>query len=213
MANNIIDNYKRNGFIVIGLIIFLLYLANTCENSEDEKNNALENTTENESTSGFSKDDILVEIEVLENRPFKKEYASKEEIIIEVAYFKFLGGKIYSNDTSKNLAVKKLTLDLKKKLVKLQKKTFPVLRDSWLKISKEKLWENNIEVVRNSSTSIMFVGGTFANNMNIKTFHEGIYELLMKLRFKRISYKWVDLDVEYTYYKLTSLDDGQLDSN
>lgn len=213
MDNNVMNNDKRNGFIVIGLIILLIYLANKCVNSDDEENKTLENSNENHSTLVFSKDDVLAEIEALENKPFIKEYTSKEEIIIEVAYFKFLGSKIISNDSNTNLEVKKLNLDLKKKLVKLQKKTFPILRDSWLKISKEKLWENNIKVVRISSTSIMFVGGTFANNMNIKNFQAGIIELLMNLRFKRISYKWVDLDVEYTYYKLPSLEDGQLDSN
>lgn len=77
----------------------------------------------------------------------------------------------------------------------------PKLRKRYIKTLGDKLWEDDIKVKGNGKT-ITFIGGVFAANRNIKDFEDKIEDTLKKLGFKRVIYKWVDADVEYTYYDL-----------
>ena len=56
--------------------------------------------------------------------------------------------------------------------------------------------------VKSSGTTIWFIGAVFARNANIQEFHDDQANKLRTLGFKRACYKWVDANVEYTYYDL-----------
>lgn len=88
---------------------------------------------------------------------------------------------------------------------KMAKKTIsiqmPNYRKKYVKLAADKLWENDIKV-KGSGTQIWFIGSLFAANKNIKDFHQGIVSTLHDYGFKRACYKWVDADVEYTYYDI-----------
>lgn len=80
-------------------------------------------------------------------------------------------------------------------------RALPGIRKAFVKITKDGLWENDINVYdADGGKTIWFVGGTFAANRNIKLFHEKIEKTLKQLGFKRACYKWIEHSKEYTYY-------------
>lgn len=92
---------------------------------------------------------------------------------------------------------------------KMQKREFPKLRSSYIAVSKKLLWEHNIDV-SGSGTSITYTAGLFANNANIKAYHEELRSILYDLRFQRVNYKWYKYDDEYTYYTMHAPKDDAL---
>jgi hypothetical protein len=102
--------------------------------------------------------------------------------------------------------------DFERKVIRIQRRSFPELRDAYGPAARRELWENDIEARTFGSgfRTIEFVGGLFAANRNIKDFQQGIRETLYKLRFKQSRYKWYDGADEYSYYDMESPDDGEL---
>lgn len=88
----------------------------------------------------------------------------------------------------------------------MQAKAYPALRAAWAKTANTVMWENNIEVEAQgrAATSVLFTGGTFANNKNIATVQESISEQVKQLRFKRVKYRWYKHDDEAQYYDIDS---------
>lgn len=81
------------------------------------------------------------------------------------------------------------------------KKRLPQYRKYYVKTASQILWKHDMKV-RSSGTTIWFIGAVFARNANIEEFHNDQAEKLRTLGFKKACYKWVDADVEYTYYNL-----------
>lgn len=108
--------------------------------------------------------------------------------------------------------LKKLAQTLRKKVVALQKKEFPLLRKEYANLLGNVLWENDVEVqVKGSrNTTLEFTGGMFAANRNIKESQEALHEQLKMFRFKRTEYKWMEYADEYTYYDISSSPDDAL---
>lgn len=115
-------------------------------------------------------------------------------------------------DSDPNPEVQKLGKQLKKKVVALQVKEFPILRREYAKFVRSVLWEHDCDVNLggNRNTTIEFVAVAFAANKNIKDSYETLYEQMKMFRFKRVQYKWSKYDDEYTYYTMKTPDDGQL---
>ena len=80
-------------------------------------------------------------------------------------------------------------------------KRLPQYRKYYVKTASQILWKHDIKV-KSSGTTIWFIGADFALNANIEEFHLDQKNKLRTLGFKRACYKWVDADVEYTYYDL-----------
>jgi hypothetical protein len=97
------------------------------------------------------------------------------------------------------------------KLKALKQKVYPILRKRYTEQTSKLLWEHDIEckVVGNRNTEIVFVGGLFASNKNIKEYYTTLYDVLNQLRFKRADFKWYSMDTEYTYYKIDSPQDSE----
>lgn len=108
--------------------------------------------------------------------------------------------------------INKLGKTLRSKVIAFQKKEFPILRKEYAKLAGQVLWEDNIEVVvKGSKNSVLeFTGGMFAANKNIKNTQETLTDQMEMFRFKRTEYKWMEYASEYTYYTLTTPDDGAL---
>lgn len=115
-------------------------------------------------------------------------------------------------DSDQNPEVQKLGKQLKKKVVALQLKEFPILRREYAKFARSVLWEHDCDVNLGGSknTTIEFVATAFAANKNIKDSYETLYEQMKMFRFKRVQYKWSKYDDEYTYYTMKTPEDGQL---
>jgi len=133
-------------------------------------------------------------------------------IQIEIALFATWANLIKKALNHRDKEINRLGNTLKSKVIALQKSEFPKLRKNYGDILKQKLWAENIEVKTKgtTSTTLEFVGGIFANNKNKQDFQEALSEILNLLRFKRINYKWYKYDEEYTYYSLTTKQDGDL---
>lgn len=80
-------------------------------------------------------------------------------------------------------------------------KRLPQYRKYYVKTASQILWKHDMKV-KSSGTTIWFIGAVFARNANIQEFHEDQANKLRTLGFKRACYKWVDANVEYTYYDL-----------
>ena len=80
-------------------------------------------------------------------------------------------------------------------------KRLPQYRKYYVKTASQILWKHDIKV-KASGTTIWFIGAVFARNANIQEFHDDQCAKLRTLGFKRACYKWVDANVEYTYYDL-----------
>jgi hypothetical protein len=115
-------------------------------------------------------------------------------------------------DKDPNPEVQKLGKQLKKKVVALQIREFPILRREYAKFAKGVLWEHDCDVNLGGSknTTIEFVATAFAANKNIKNSYETLYEQMKMFRFKRVQYKWSKYDDEYTYYTMPTPADDQL---
>lgn len=80
-------------------------------------------------------------------------------------------------------------------------KRLPQYRKYYVKTASQILWRHDMKV-KSSGTTIWFIGAVFARNANIQEFHDDQANKLKTLGFKRACYKWVDANVEYTYYDL-----------
>lgn len=80
-------------------------------------------------------------------------------------------------------------------------KRLPQYRRYYVKTASQILWKHDLKV-KASGTTIWFIGAVFARNANIQEFHEDQANKLRTLGFKKACYKWIDANVEYTYYNL-----------
>lgn len=78
-----------------------------------------------------------------------------------------------------------------------------ICRKQYAENARNKLWEENIDVeTSNGGTTITFIGGVFANRKYIKQWQNEVGRQLTELGFKRVQYKWIPHDPDYTYYDL-----------
>ena len=133
-------------------------------------------------------------------------------IMVEVANFSFWAKIGLDNKNSNNKTIKKLSKRLLSNLKTLQIKQFPQIRKKWAKALDAKLWESDIDAVALGSrkTIIMFTGGTFSINRNIKDWQSSFRGHATDLRFNQIRYKWSDYSDEYQYYDISSPKDSEL---
>jgi len=131
-----------------------------------------------------------------------------KDILEEVTTFKDVFFVIDAYDSIFIDSIRIKTQSLKKKLLAIQKKEFPLMRKDYGIFAASLLWENDIEV-RQNGTSITFIGGIFSSNKNIKDFYSELEDMFFKLRFKRINFKWSEGAEKYTYYTPSTPKDSE----
>lgn len=91
-----------------------------------------------------------------------------------------------------------------------QRQALPALRDAYGPAMRKALWEadGKARTIGGGYRTVEFISAAFAANRNIKTFHDDLYPTLLQMRFTRAQYKWVDANVEYSYYTMTPPDDS-----
>ncbi|WP_299671098.1 hypothetical protein [uncultured Polaribacter sp.] len=143
---------------------------------------------------------------------FSSYRGSIDSIQLELVLFGAWANIIEESEKYESKDIKKLTADLKRRVVKLQKIEFPKLRANYGKIFGKELWRSNIKVRVNGRGKkyINFAGGIFANNANKEDFHNKISEVLKLYRFKQARYRWYDGASEYTYWGLEPKKDSEL---
>ena len=79
-----------------------------------------------------------------------------------------------------------------KELKSFQEQAMPIIRNAYGSILRQKLWEYDVSsrTYGQGFRKVEFTGGAFASNRNIKSMHENIRPLLIKLRFETATYQW-----------------------
>ncbi len=117
-----------------------------------------------------------------------------------------------STDTCKRKEDINLRNKWKSEMITSQKKMFPIIRKEYAQFIRDIYWRQDIEVEQNG-TILTFIGGHFASNANKLEMMNTIREQITLLRFKRIEFKWIRHDDDYTYWKISSPNDGALNSD
>lgn len=101
---------------------------------------------------------------------------------------------------------------VERRLSAAQQKILPGLRVGFGKRASQILWEHDtyVTVAGDGNRVINITAGMFASNANIKTAQEQLGEVLTKLRFKEVRYRWYKGADEFTYYKLETPPDAKL---
>lgn len=143
-----------------------------------------------------------------------KEYGKDiETIAIGVALLN-AWATIYDDGASLNLSKEQETVrqTYKKAISKKQAEALPILRDLYGPAMRKQLWEvdGKAKTFGNKFKTIEIISGAFAANRNIKSTHETLHPTLSMLRFTRAQYKWLDANVEYSYYTMETPSDTDL---
>ena len=95
---------------------------------------------------------------------------------------------------------------------KVQTKEFPQLRKAYAEAADKIMWESNIDVKASGKgySRIMFTGGSFASNRNIKETYVALIDIIKMLRFKQLNFQWRKGASEYTSYDLKPRKDSDV---
>lgn len=102
---------------------------------------------------------------------------------------------------------------LKERLSSKQSRLFPKLRDKYGPLLRANLWidDGSAKTVSRGYRTIKIYHGSFALNRSVQEAHNALILLLLKLRFTRAEYHWIESDyAEYTWYGLEPPDDSAL---
>lgn len=135
-----------------------------------------------------------------------------ESLQMELILFGTWADIITKGENSDDLEIQSLAKRLRVKVIRLQLREFPKLRDEYAKVANQKMWENDIDVYASGTGNryINFTGGIFAANKNKKDFQEQIDEVLTLFRFKQARYRWYKEADEYTYWTMYKGKDSDL---
>ena len=196
--------------IFAGFIILMVMAKNAHEDNRklmDEMDNEYSSEENNSSEEELLMDGLTNSLKSI--KTFNPNKYDKEVII---GFFENWGSLIRDAEVNKIDTINKMGIQLREFVIKIQKDELPMLRYLYSKDMNEKLWENNIKVkdYGKNSTTLEFIGGFFASNMNKKDFQNEIRDIVYKLRFKQVNYKWIEHDDEYTYYTMNTKEDEEL---
>lgn len=156
------------------------------------------------------KQKLINEMEFITTEFDSKKYRGSIALMqVELALFESWGRLIKEGEASSDSDVKLIASKLKRKVKSIQQREFPKLRAEYVKIAKQEMWIEDIEVTSYRST-ITFTGGTFAANRNIAEFNETISKTLKSFRFTRVNYKWSEYASEYSYFTLNKGKDSDI---
>lgn len=200
--------------LAVGLFLFLAF------GSDDDKSES-SSTSSNKTTTEPVKEQTSEELNEQLKREiasFKKPFDNKtydgtvDAIQIEIVLFGVWADLIKKGENSTLDENVKLAKELKTKVVNLQAKEFPFIRQRYGKIIANKMWEHDITIktIGTGNTILDLTGATFATNKNIKEFQTTLHEILTMFRFKQTRYRWYKGADEYTYYNLESSSDKEL---
>ncbi|MHC1780984.1 MAG: hypothetical protein AB9922_12195 [Bacteroidales bacterium] len=119
------------------------------------------------------------------------------------------------NDTKKSEidSIKRLALIAEKKITSKRVKNWPILRENFAKYLAKELWVHDMYVLtlNTKHTTIEFISIEYALNKNIKKTHDDLYDIFLKLRFKKVIYKTSKYDEDYKYYTLDTKNDSEFE--
>lgn len=210
--------YKKKRFLIIGGLLAIGIVGSQTDKGKND-NITSQITTGHTSPSGHTpgmdlKTRISNNIKSIDGGDdLTNEMTSATHFQIAIAIFKAYASVINEGKKSSDEEILKLTADLEKKVISSQVKNFPKIRKAYYEFVKNNLWEHDvyIDLSGSGNTVLKFTGGFFVTNKNIKTTQKAIHEMLTLLRFKQTQYKWYKGQDDYTYYKMETPKDTDIE--
>lgn len=136
----------------------------------------------------------------------------KPDIATELSWHKSNTALYNEVKTNKDKAIGSQREVLKQKMVKIQAKQFPELRDAYVSSKKEVLEYEKISVSLSGDKKdvLTFTGGIFEPKKAQKDFTKSIEEIVSDLRFKKVVYKWSDKQNDFADYEIDSKTDTEI---
>lgn len=102
--------------------------------------------------------------------------------------------------------------ELEQKIVQVQTKEFPKLRDAYVASKKEVLGQEHIDISLSGEKKdvLTFSGQMFEPRKTQKDFMKNIHEIVYDLRFKKIVYKWSESQEDIADYEIDSKQDAEI---
>jgi hypothetical protein len=99
-----------------------------------------------------------------------------------------------------------------RRLIALQQKTLPGMRQAYANKVGRELWREDVYVSAGGdrNRTIRLTSYIFSANANIDDAQKALREFVTRLRFKEVQYRTYKGDNEYTRYKLDTPSDGEL---
>lgn len=171
-----------------------------------QKQKQADSTNTVTSTAAKLKDDIGMALFIMDAKTSIEDFTTNETLV-GIAddcgkYRQALWQGLQSNDKE----TVKLAKKLKAKLPVYQASIYKRLRRQYVVAHKHESWLQDIEmsVSGSKSDNLVFVGWLFANNSNKEEFMLQIHEIVNRLRFKKVTFKWIEHEDQYTYYTIKS---------
>jgi hypothetical protein len=119
----------------------------------------------------------------------------------EAKLFATMGATLVEAERRDIPELKEAATDFRKRLVVLQSREFPLMRQAWAKEVGKMLWENNVEIQVQAPaySTLELIGVAFANNKTIKDTQSNLEQSLRDLRFRRARYRWAS-GADSTWY-------------
>ncbi|KAA0993007.1 hypothetical protein [Dyadobacter aurulentus] len=102
--------------------------------------------------------------------------------------------------------------ELEEKIVQVQTKEFPRLRDAYVASKTEVLGQEHIAISLSGDKKdiLTFTGQMFEPKKTQKDFMKNIHEIVYDLRFKKIVYKWSESQKDIADYEIDSKKDTEI---
>lgn len=159
---------------------------------------------------GVIKDDLTSWKEPFDSDLYR---GTVDDLQREVLLFIYWAKIIKDGEESTDDETNKLASKLKRKLIDLQVKEFPKLRQEYSKYAADELWLDNIYVTTSGDNNdiLNITGGVFASNRNIAEMQVLLSGILTQLRFREVRYRWYKGASEYTRYNLGIVKDSEVE--
>ena len=141
-----------------------------------------------------------------------KKDSSDEDMTTRLTWLKSNEALYHEAKTNKDESIKKQSELLKDRLIKVQIKDFPQLRNAFTNSKKEILSKENIEITTSgkSNETLTFNGRFFAPARSRKDFLKGIDQIVKDLRFKMVVFKWSEKRGDSEEFRIKGKGDGEV---
>lgn len=141
-----------------------------------------------------------------------KKDSSDEDMTTLLSWHKSNAALYNEAKSNKDNAIKEQSNILKNRIIKVQTRDFPGLRNAFTDSKKEALSKENIQIAASGKTSdtLTFTGQLFKPAKTRKEFLKGINQIVKDLRFKKVVFKWSEKAGDFTDYKIEGKGDSEI---
>ena len=141
-----------------------------------------------------------------------KKDSSDEDMTTRLNWLKANEALYQEAKSNKDKEIKAQSFQLKDRLIKVQTRDFPRLRNAFTNSKKEILSKDNIQIATSgpSNDTLTFTGQFFAPGKARKDFLKGINQIVKDLRFKKVIFKWSAKTGDFEEFRVKGKGDGEV---